>query len=442
MATITISAAGGNWNNTATWVGGVIPTTADDIVGDATSGNLVVNINATIRFANFSAYTGILTINSGFNLITNGTTTTETTFGTGMTITGGGFYSSGNGRIRSNGLTIPNLSFSVQSSTTTLMDDFNVVNLRQILDNLQKIVNAFTIYFTNFFVLPPAAGGANFSRQQGTTILYANGANCSWSGFSLNAPVGQTRDLSIANPIVIDTPGDFTITNEMRVAFSQSGAIGGITHISGNVIGDKNLITNNSAGPPPINAALKFDVSGITWDNIYLLTSSTSAASVGRIYRYDLVSDFNFDKMVIARNEIGLAGSVMRPILFSGGSLNGNSLSAYQFAGFNYPNTLLTDDTHYLELRFTTGSINNIGELNVSGTDTISTAKIKSNTAGVKATLNLTGNTQNVLFTDFTDIDASGGNTIYTYKGTISNSDNVLSVSTYVPTSSNTFLNG
>jgi hypothetical protein len=438
MATITISAAGGNWNNTATWVGGVIPTTADDIVGDATSGNLVVNINATIRFANFSAYTGILTINSGFNLTTNGTTTTETTFGTGMTITGDGFYSSGNGRIRSNGLTIPNLSFSVQSSTTTLMDDFNVVNLRQTMGNLQKIVNGFTIYFTNF--LTSTANGGAFSRQQGTTILYANGANCSWVGYYSPTLI---YDFSIANPIVIDTPGDFTITNEMRVAFSQTaGQIGGITHISGNVIGDKNLITNNSAGPPPVTAALKFDVSGITWDNVYLHTSAGGSASVGRIFRYDLVSDLNFNNMVIARHDVHNPGSNMRPILFSGASLNGNTLSAYQFAGFYYPNTLLTGDTNYLELRFTTGSTNNIGELNVSGTDTISTAKIKSNTAGVKATLNLTGNTQNVLFTDFTDIDASGGNTIYTYKGTISNSDNVLSVSTYVPTSSNTFLNG
>jgi hypothetical protein len=128
-------------------------------------------------------------------------------------------------------------------------------------------------------------------------------------------------------------------------------------------------------------------------------------------------------------------------IIFTGvGGFNGNSLSAYGFTSLKTGNSLDVNRTP--NISFSTGATYNIGELNVIGTNTARPAILKSNTPGVKATLNLTGNTQGIFYTNITDIDASGGNTIYTYDGTISNSDNVLSVSTYVPTSSNTFLNG
>ena len=42
MATRTISNSGGNYNSTSTWVEGIIPTAADDVVATGTSGNLSV----------------------------------------------------------------------------------------------------------------------------------------------------------------------------------------------------------------------------------------------------------------------------------------------------------------------------------------------------------------------------------------------------------------
>lgn len=426
MATRVISAAGGNWNSTATWVGGVIPTTADDIVGDATSGNLTINILATIQFANFSAYTGTLTL-SGFNLRMNGTSTSETSFNTGMTITGSGFITHGNGRLRTNGLTIPNLAFAFVNTTSTLMENITATNVLLPLGNTSKIINDYQINTTNMTFT--STDGGSFGRYNGTTLFNFNGANCSYTTSAVTGFESYIR-----NPITIDTPGNFTINGFLNLGVGTT-----LTYTQGTILGNKVIRFYEFLGTGPgvnVNNTTTINTSGITWDNVWINTLS----NVNNITNtYSLSSAFNFDNMIFTQVVRYLTFN--QKIIFSGvGGFNGNSLSAYGYTALITGNSLATDRTP--NISFSTGATYNIGELNITGTDTTLPAIIKSNTAGVKATLNLTGNTQNVLFTDFTDIDASGGNTIYTYKGVVSNSDNVLSTNNYVPTSSNTFLNG
>ena len=429
MATRTISAAGGNWNNTATWVGGVIPTTADDIVGDATSGNLVVNIQPTIRFANFSAYTGTLTIDSGRELRINGTTTTETSFNTGMTISGAGYIAHANGRFRSNGLVIPNLTFFFNFTTSTLMDDVSVINYDVYLGNQYKTINGFQLNITN--LTQTSKGGGTFARINGTTIFNFNAANCSWTSTAITG-----FEETLQNQIIIDTPGNFTITGFLSLAAGFT-----LNYLQGNILGDKiiRIFDYFGVGFTPTTTST-INTPGITWDYVWI--NNTSSQFVGnQTDTYSFSSDFNFGEMVICN--IINTGFVRftKNIIFTGvGGFNGNSLSAYGFTSLKTGNSLDVNRTP--NISFSTGATYNIGELNVIGTNTARPAILKSNTPGVKATLNLTGNTQGIFYTNITDIDASGGNTIYTYDGTISNSDNVLSVSTYVPTSSNTFLNG
>lgn len=57
FAQITSTTVGGNWNETSTWIGGVVPTDTDDVVVD---GNVIVNIS-TAKCKN-------LTVNSGDTL--------------------------------------------------------------------------------------------------------------------------------------------------------------------------------------------------------------------------------------------------------------------------------------------------------------------------------------------------------------------------------------
>jgi len=69
-ATRTISDSGGtrNWDDTASWVEGVVPGNGDDVVATATSGNLAVNVDtANLKSFDLTNYTGTL---SGSNAIT------------------------------------------------------------------------------------------------------------------------------------------------------------------------------------------------------------------------------------------------------------------------------------------------------------------------------------------------------------------------------------
>jgi hypothetical protein len=63
MATIVAAAGGGNWNATGTWVGGVVPTSADDVQLNATSGNVTIltSTTALCRSLDCTGYTGTLT---------------------------------------------------------------------------------------------------------------------------------------------------------------------------------------------------------------------------------------------------------------------------------------------------------------------------------------------------------------------------------------------
>lgn len=86
MATVTVSALGGNWSSTTTWVGAAIPAVGDDIVANATSGPLTVDSNRTCLTINFTGYTNTFTINNGITLTVTGT---FITLGSGMTYTQG-----------------------------------------------------------------------------------------------------------------------------------------------------------------------------------------------------------------------------------------------------------------------------------------------------------------------------------------------------------------
>lgn len=132
MATRTVSAAGGNFNATGTWVGGVAPVAGDDIIANATSGNLNISTPNTVSLltANFTGYTGTLSFNGNQMIFNQASGSTALTIGSGMTITftaTGGFYIQRNATITSPvaGKAIPLRATGV---TITLVNDLTLTN--------------------------------------------------------------------------------------------------------------------------------------------------------------------------------------------------------------------------------------------------------------------------------------------------------------------------
>jgi hypothetical protein len=72
MAIITKSTTSGNWNATSSWVGGVVPTSVDDVIFDATSAGVILNVSSIVKSIDMTGFTGMLTASA--NLTVNGST--------------------------------------------------------------------------------------------------------------------------------------------------------------------------------------------------------------------------------------------------------------------------------------------------------------------------------------------------------------------------------
>jgi hypothetical protein len=100
VATITATTSGGTraWSDTLTWSSGSVPTAADDVVLDATSGAVTIAAAAVARSLNCTGYTGTLTHNTAITLTlgdaTAGTSNAALVLSAGMTYTLGNASSS------------------------------------------------------------------------------------------------------------------------------------------------------------------------------------------------------------------------------------------------------------------------------------------------------------------------------------------------------------
>lgn len=144
MATVTATASGGTraWSDTATWDTAAVPTAADDVVLDATSGAVTIAAAAVARSLNASAYTGTLTHNAAVTLSLGDATAAAgnaaLTLGSGMTYTLGNISTSAISLISTSttqqtvttaGKTVGNLTVNGTSSSWLLSDALTCSNI-------------------------------------------------------------------------------------------------------------------------------------------------------------------------------------------------------------------------------------------------------------------------------------------------------------------------
>ena len=268
MAVITISNTGGNWNATATWVGGVGPTAGDSIIATATSGPLTVTANATINGVNFTNYTNTFTINSGVTLSQGaGSATSQPfTFVSGMTVAGTGTLSfNGTFTMTSGGMIwTGNLTFAPQGGgsnrTITLGDSWTVAgNLNFIpgTNNLIQVINSATFSISTRGNVTVGATTNQITVQGTAGIILAPlvSTTCTvttpYTSLTGNNNLRNPITINGAGSVLFDYAGKFidfgsmthtasagvtvTATSEMRFSVTSTLAINGFGVIAGDI---------------------------------------------------------------------------------------------------------------------------------------------------------------------------------------------------------------
>ncbi|MBP9759011.1 hypothetical protein KBD45_04915 [Candidatus Dojkabacteria bacterium] len=383
MATYYFRNATATWGTASNWslssggpANGAIPGNGDDVIFDSNSrSSCTLNSNRNSRNLSFTNWTGTFDM-SGVLLRING----SLDYGDALfTITNAGSWEMGgttgvlNGQtITTNGKTISGiLSFGYTSGTNPvrLVDDVTC-GLLQIQSNIgspsQPIFTGQTLYTSS---ISTASNGRNLYT---TTPIKMIGTGYIQT-FNSNAALGcDIEIMASANTVTLSST--VSCTTNFKLKYS-SGTIAptGILYVQANS---------------------QLDLSGMTLPALYIANSPTIT----------LVSS-------LTTNTISLvAGATFTTNGFTTGSLNMGTGTLTLPVGVNFT---------------VTNSMNSlVSTLAVK-------ALIRSSTPGVQATFNLqNGATQDNGYLSATDIDSSGGRSIWTYKGILSNTINWNKMST------------
>ncbi len=220
-ATITSTAAGGNWGTTATWVGGVVPAAGDTVI-IATTGGATVEIAATIT------QTGSVTVNNGAILSAN-------TGGGGQTVTIGSLTINSGGRVIMNRFLTVNgatnitgtIDFGSTSATVRTMTFNGAVTLNSgaVWDETEGGANAVLDTFT-------FAGSLTNNATTFTTLagLHTFSAAGTLSGATVTAIPNATFTAAYTNSGTLSVSTALTVTG---VTLTNNGTITATAALSG-----------------------------------------------------------------------------------------------------------------------------------------------------------------------------------------------------------------
>lgn len=248
---ISSTATGGNWNNTSTWIGGVIPGSSNDVIIATTGGNSVIVNTTGNTIANLTInstgrlITGVNAINTSGIAINNGIIVTANASGVvaSLGINQDRIVLNSTSTVEYNGtvaqnvspLTYGNLIISNTSAICTLSGTTNVagnltINTNAVLDKTSigltvsnTIVNNGT-FRTSGGRLSTAGGTAyNLAFAPGANILDTLIVNRSAS-ITLNAPLTVNSLLNLSNGLLTVPAGNLTLTSTASITGGTSNS--------------------------------------------------------------------------------------------------------------------------------------------------------------------------------------------------------------------------
>ncbi len=472
-----------NWGTAANWSLNVVPVSTDGYVTrfDATSPNCTVNTaNRTCNSISFSGYTNTITMS--FQITSYGSVTLSSLMG----ISGSGNLAIlGNATLTSNGKTWPNtMSFTSTNTTKTLADDWIVSGLLTCTNSAQTI-NGFSMRLNSGYSSTAIVngttvliiGGGTWSQTQALSCPVTLDGNVVISGaiaYSIGPLTYQSgiitttgSTLSIAGIATTFNTGAVVWNN---VTYTSTGTVQ--TFLSDFYISGTWSLQNTNATTQTLNGFTIYCSGNITHGStsaivtgtseiVYSGTGTWSAATSGQLRNNFTINtsgtltiadvNYNTGTMKWISGTVNCTGTVTvgtntifetAGFVFNNVTLTGNSTitinslmtgigtlsiptvsvvfdgtdGGWSFASFNITTgnqTLKGGATYTISTNFTcTGTASNSGSLAASGSPTKAIFTL------------LQGATQDVGFCDAIRMDSSAGQTIWTYKGTITTSFN------------------
>lgn len=389
MATRTISNTGGNYNAVGTWVEGVVPTSADDVVATATSGQLTVNVASAASTFNFTNYANTLTMNNTWTVSGTGTQT----FVAGMTISGFSNISlTGTGAtIVTNGKLIPNLSITANK---TLNDTLNVLNM----------TFAGASALTNNSINCSGTFSSGINALTGTSTILISGT-------------GSLSMGNIVNAITINSSGTLTGTN-VGIGLATNGTM---SYTGG-------TLTNVKI--KAVNTPITINQTGSSYfDTIDVLTVTNT----------QVINIFGTVKTNFLNLNLQGGGSPLLTQFAGTGALN---------VGDAYITPYTTNSAGIIQYK-----PNNL-QLHSNATHSFTTLSSfayetqtsQTTNSGTVSTISGTAGTVNIIVTDaensllsnvnFTNVNASGGQTLYVRGGGVLSGTTNIIKTTNVPAAS------
>lgn len=413
MPTRTISNTGGNYNATGSWVEGVVPTSADDIVATATSGQLTVNVSAAARTIDLSNYANTITMNANWTVSGAGLTNSISSVGMTWSAGSGGvlIFTSTQNLIQNGTRRIPHLRLSTLAKS--INSDLYCVNFDTGATTNQALNGTGSIFcsgfvgndssITNYAPLATTSIGG----VSGTAKLVADGVSgFTWILLSIGSSLLITGSYSTPYDkyLALVNGGSVSITgtvSNFNIILSPQNLVNDVVTIDTNKKVTNIILNNYAANSSNPNYTVNIP-QGLTVDNI--ITSSP-----GRTYTSDN-SNKNF--------------------IFSGGSLSASNVSLSPFVRTNSSSTAPTLTYIAPDLRLDPGFTHSFGNITaIGGLSGLipggRNARIQSSVAGSQARINLLSKTASqIAYYSFTDINAVGEQ-IISINGTFSNVTNV-----------------
>ena len=244
----------GNYNSTTNWSassggasGASVPTTADNVFFNASSGvgTATINTSSVCANLNLTGFTGTLQFNN--NLQLGGTSLNLGTGGYIVSYTGTfGITLGSTITVTSNGTTWAG-TISLGNTTVTLADNLTVSGAWQYTSSGTATVNGNTLFISGNLT------HTSTTLATGTTAFVFNGTG-TWS---------HTSTGILRNNVTINTAG--TITLGTNVYYNT----GTLTYIAGTVVTTGSTLN--------ISASTTLNTNGITWNNITAGTSGVVA---------------------------------------------------------------------------------------------------------------------------------------------------------------------